>query len=69
MTMPGLIVLTRAPRLAPSDRLGLDPQRVAALGELVGVERVGHLVGLEHRERQQFVGWGGGARGIDRIAR
>ena len=41
---------------APPDGLGLDPQRVAALGELVGVERVGHLVRLQHRQGQELVG-------------
>ena len=62
MMMPGLMVLTRAPRLAPADGFGHDPQRVAALGELVGVERVRDLVGLEHRQREQLVGGRGGER-------
>ena len=35
--------------LAPADRLGHDAQRVPALRELVGVERIRHLVGLEER--------------------
>jgi hypothetical protein len=41
--------------LAPADRLGHDPQRVAALGELVGVEGILYLVGLQERQRQQLV--------------
>ena len=40
---------------APSNSLCLHPQRVAALGELVGVERVGHLVGLQHRQGEELV--------------
>ena len=48
--MPGLIVLTRAPRFAPPHRLGHNPQRIPALGELVSVEGVLHLVRLKHRE-------------------
>ena len=60
MTMPGLLVLFRVPRVGPAESLGLDPQRVAALGELVGVEQIGHLVWLEHRQAQEFVGRGGG---------
>jgi hypothetical protein len=59
MMMPGLIVLTRAPRWGPVDRFGHHPQRVDALGELVGVQRVRHLVGLQHRQVQQILGWRG----------
>ena len=50
--------------LAPANGLGHHAQRVPALGELVGVERVRHLVGLEHRERQQLVGRGRRQRGV-----
>ena len=42
--------------LAPADGLGHHPQRVASLGQLVGVQGVGHLVGLEHRQGQQLLG-------------
>jgi hypothetical protein len=38
MMMPGLMVLTRAPR-CPSERLRLT-RRVAALGKLIGVQRI-----------------------------
>ena len=45
--------------LGPPNCLGHDPQRVPALRELVGVERVGDLIWLEHGERQQVLGRGG----------
>jgi len=61
--MPGLIVLIRAPRL-PQRTVGHHRQRVPALRELVGVERVCDLVGLEHGELQQLVGWGGRQCGV-----
>ena len=48
MMMPGLMVLTRAPRLAQRTASAIDPQRVGPLGQLVGVEGVVDLVGLEH---------------------
>ena len=48
--------------LAPPHRLGHHPQRVPALGELVGVERVRHLVRLEHRKSEQLVGGRGRQR-------
>ena len=62
--IPGLIVLIRAPALGPADRFGHDPQRVASLGELVGVQRVGDLVGLQHRQREQLLGRCGRQRGV-----
>jgi hypothetical protein len=61
--MPGLMVLTRA-ALGPPDGLGHHPQRVAPLGQLVGMEGVGHLVRLEHGQRQQRLGWRGRQRGV-----
>jgi hypothetical protein len=54
--MPGLIVLTRASRLPPLHGLGHHPQRVSALGQLVGVQRVPHLVRLQHRQAEQLIG-------------
>jgi hypothetical protein len=50
--------------LAPPHGLGHHPQRVATLGQLVGVEAVGHLVGRQHGEGQQLLGWGGRERGV-----
>ena len=41
--------------LAPAHGLGHHPQRVPALGELVGVQRVRHLVRLEHRQAEQLL--------------
>src|SRR3954463_1801377 len=48
--------------LAPPYRLGHDPQRISALGDLVGVKGVSHLIRLEHRKGAQIIsrgGWGG----------
>jgi hypothetical protein len=55
MMMPGLIVLTRAPRLPQRTASAHHAQRVAALGELVCVQRVHHLVGLEERKVEQLL--------------
>lgn len=57
--MPGLIALMRAAP-APAHRLRAHPQHVAALGELVGVERVGDALRREPRQREQVVGRRGG---------
>ena len=56
MMIPGLMVLTLRSALAPPHRLGQHPQRVAALGDLVGVERIGDPVRLQHRQCEQVVG-------------
>ena len=41
--------------LAPAHRLGHDAQRVATLGELVGVQGVRHLAGLEEGKAEQLL--------------
>ena len=48
MMMLGLMVLIAHP-LAPADGLGHNAESVAALGDLVGMEGVSHLIGLEER--------------------
>jgi hypothetical protein len=55
MMMPGLIVLTRGPPLAPPDRFGLHPKDVGPLGDLVGVQAVAELIRLQHRQAQQLL--------------
>ena len=52
---------SRAP-LAPSDGFGLDAQRVAALGELVGVQGVLNLRRLQQGQRKQLLRRRGGKR-------
>ncbi len=42
--------------LAPAHGLGHRAERVSAFGDLAGVERVGRLVRLEHRQSKQLVG-------------
>jgi len=49
---------------APPDSLGHHPQRIPALGQLVGVEGVGHLVGCEHGQPEQFLGRRRGTGGV-----
>ena len=49
---------------APAHGLGHHPQRVPALGELVGVERVRHLIGLEQGEGEQLLGRRGRQRRV-----
>ena len=56
MMMPGLIVLTRAPRLPQRTASAITRSEFPRLASLVGVERIGHLVGLEHRKSEQLVG-------------
>ncbi len=56
MMMPGLIVLIRAPRLPHRTASAITRSEFAAFGQLVGVQGVGHLIGREHREREQLVG-------------
>ena len=41
--------------LAPAHRFGHDPQRIPALGNLIGVERVRHLLRLQHGDRKSVV--------------
>jgi hypothetical protein len=49
---------------APANGFGHHAERVSALGELVGVQPVCDLVGLEHGELQQLVGGGGRERAV-----
>jgi hypothetical protein len=56
MMIPGLIVLIRAPHLPHRTALGHHAQRVRALGQLVRVQGVCHLIGRKQRQRQQLVG-------------
>jgi hypothetical protein len=44
--MPGLMVLTRAPRLPHRTASAITRSELPTLGQLVGMEAVGHLVGL-----------------------
>ena len=41
--------------LAPSDGFEHYAQRIPAFGKLIGVQRVVHLVGLQHRQLEQLL--------------
>jgi hypothetical protein len=52
MMMPGADGVHPGAAFGPSHRFCHDPQRIAALGELIGVERVGDLIGLDRGQLQ-----------------
>jgi len=43
--------------LVPPHCLGHYAQRMSALGDLLCVEGIGHLIRLEHQDRKQLIGW------------
>jgi len=53
--IPGLMVFTRGTACPPPDGFGHHPQRVPALGQLVGIERIGHLDRLQEVEPQELL--------------
>lgn len=53
--MPGLMQLIRAPRLPQANRICGDPQGIAALRQLIGVEGIRHAILLEEVEIEKIL--------------
>ena len=60
--MPGLMVLTRAQRLPHRTASAITLSEFPRFGDLVSMERIRHLVWLEHWKSEQLVGWRGRKR-------
>jgi len=55
MMIPGLIVLSLAPRLPHLTASAITRSEFARFSKLVGVEGIFHLIRLEHGEGEQLV--------------